>query len=270
MKKIFASIFLSAAVLVSGAFSITASAADVKDVKIDCKDAKDASGWGKSLSIPKDTFDIARITEDTQVVVTFEYKDPTQAEDATTSPIGLALQSFSDPENALADDKGAVWAEVKPTTYDESSAIFYYQDILRAYTSKDFGKIDYVHIIAPSSAVVKCNSVTITACNDKAPETTTTTTTAVAESVAEETTAAQTTTEAVQTTVQNETASSSDSGNSSPIFLIIGIVSGIALAVAVIIIIMNKKSSKAFDVSTGEFVSKKKLFEENNDGKKKK
>lgn len=258
MKKIFASIFLSAAVLVSGALSIAASATNVKDVKIDCKDAKKASTWGKSLSVPKDTFNIARITEDTQIIVTFEYEDPTQAESAATSPVGLALQSFSDPDNALADEKGSVWAEVKPTTYDESSAIFYYQDILRAYTSKDFGKIDYLHIIAPSTAVIKCTSVTITDCNDKAPETTTTTT-AAEESAAEETTAAQTTTETVQTTVQKNNASSSDNTGSSPIFLIIGIVSGIVLAVAVVIIIMNKKSSKAFDVSTGEFVSKKKL-----------
>lgn len=265
MKKVISSVFLCAVMAVMGIFSLTASA-DVSDVKIDCKDAKEASTWGKSLSIAKDKFDVARITDKTQIVVTFEYKDKKQAENVTSSPIGLALQCYNNPDNALADDKGAVWAEVTPTTYDENSAIFYYQDLVKAYTSKDFSTVDYLHVIAPSSVAIKCKSLTITDCNDKAPETTTTTEAPKDESVAEttaETTAATTT---VATTVS--AAEKSDS-SSSPIFLIVGIIAGVAIAVIVIVVIMNKKSSEAFDVSTGKFVDKKNLFDENKDDDKK-
>ncbi|WP_298484664.1 hypothetical protein [uncultured Ruminococcus sp.] len=266
MKKIITSMLLCAVIAVVGVFSLVASA-DVSDVKIDCKKAKDASTWGKSLSVSKETFDVARITDKTQIVVTFEYKDKKQAKDITSSPIGLALQCYNNPDNALADDKGAVWAEVTPTTYDENSAIFYYQDLVKAYTSKDFTTVDFLHVIAPSSVAVKCTSMTITDCNDKAPETTTTTEAPKDESVAEttaETTAAETT--AATTTIS--AAEKSDS-SSSPILLIVGIIAGVAIAVIVIVVIMNKKSSEAFDVSTGKFVDKKNLFDENKDEDKK-
>lgn len=265
MKKIITSMLLCAVMAVMGVFSLTASA-DVSDVKIDCKKAKDASTWGKSLSVSKETFDVARITDKTQIVVTFEYKDKEQAKDITSSPIGLALQCYNNPDNALADDKGAVWAEVTPTTYDENSAIFYYQDLVKAYTSKDFTTVDFLHVIAPSSVAVKCTSMTITDCNDKAPETTTTEAPkdeSVAETTAE-TTAAETT--AATTTVS--AVEKSDS-SSSPILLIVGIIAGVAIAVIVIVVIMNKKSSEAFDVSTGKFVDKKNLFDENKDEDKK-
>ena len=264
IRKMITSVFLCAIVAAMGVFSLTASA-DVSDVKIDCKKAKDASTWGKSLSIDKETFDVARVTDKTQIVVTFEYTGKKTAEDATSSPVGLALQCYNNPDNALADDKGAVWAEVTPTTYDENSAIFYYQDLVKAYTSKDFSNVDYLHVIAPSDIAIKCTSMTITDCNDKAPETTTTTEAPKEESVAEttaETTTAQTT---AATTVS---AAESSSSSSSPILLIVGIIAGVAIAVIVIVVIMNKKSSEAFDVSTGKFVDKKNLFDENKDDKK--
>ena len=41
------------------------------------------------------------------------------------------------------------------------------------------------------------------------------------------------------------------------ISIIIGIVAGIVIAVVIIVVIMNKKSSSAYDVASGEFVSKK-------------
>lgn len=256
IEKLFASLFLCAAVAVSGA--IQASASDkTSDVKIDCKKAKETYSWGQSLSIPKEDFDIGRITEKTQFIVTFEYKDSKDAENVTKSPVGLALQSYSNPDNALADDKGGVWAEVTPTSYDQNSAIFYYQDIVKAYTSKDFSKVDYLHVIAPSEITIKCTGLTITDCNDKAPETTTTTAAAEVSQAEEETT-----TEAVTTTTQaaapaESAASATTSASSSPIALIVGIIAGIAIAVIIIVVIMNKKSSKAFDVSTGTFVDKK-------------
>ena len=53
-----------------------------------------------------------------------------------------------------------------------------------------------------------------------------------------------------------------DSKGTNPIIIVIAVIAGIAIAVVVIVIIMNKKSSEAFDVSTGKFVDKKNLFDE--------
>ena len=259
MFKKIVSILVSAAAAVS-MLAVTASA-EVSDVNIDCSDAKNAGTWGKSLSIPAEKFELGRITEKTQIVLTFELVDK-KGEDLSSSPVALAVQADKDPENPFADDKGAVWAEVQPKSFDESSAMFYYEDIVKAYGSKDFSKVTYVHIIAPSSAIIKASSMYITDCNDTVPETTTTTTTTVSEEAPEEetttTTAAETTTTA-QTAQAASSADKTSSSSGNVLFVVIGVVCGIGLAVAIIFIIMSKKSSKAFDTTTGKFVDKKKM-----------
>ena len=255
-KKIIAAV-LSAAAAVS-MLTVTASA-EVSDVNIDCSEAKKAGTWGKSLSVPADVFELGRITDKTQIVVTFEMIDQNGA-DLTNSPVALAVQADKDKDNPFADDKGAVWAEVQPKNFDETSAMFYYDDIVKAYGTKDLSKVTYVHIIAPSAAVIKANSMYITDCNDTVPETTTTTTTTVTETAEPETTTtAPETTTTVQAAQQTSKASSDSSSGSDILFAVIGAVCGVALAVAIIFIVISKKSNKAFDTTTGKFIDKKKL-----------
>ncbi len=254
------SVLVSAAAAVS-MFTMTASA-EISDVNIDCSNAKNAGTWGKSLTISAEEFALGRITEKTQIVITYEMID-LKGTDMSSSPVAIAVQADSDPENPFADDKGSVWAEVQPKTYDESSAMFYYEDIVKAYGSKDFSKVTYVHIIAPSAAIIKASSMYITDCNDTVPETTTTTTTTVTEAAPEEetttTTVAETTTTAENKNVFSAAEKESSSSSGNVLFIVIGVVCGIGLAVAIIFIIMSKKSSKAFDTATGKFVDKKKM-----------
>ncbi len=258
MLRRIVSAFAAAAVSVS--MLCLGASAEVSDVKIDCSKAKEASNWGKSISVPAETFELGRITEKTQLIVTFDVIDMGGEEDFPSSPVTLAIQADKDPENINANDNGGVWVDISPSTYDDMSATFYYSDIVKGYGSKDFSKVTYFYAVAPTKVNIKVNSIFISDCNDTVPETTTTTTTAAPEQTtpAEESTPAETTTVTTAAPASQAPAESSSSSNV-VLFAVIGVVCGIALAVAIIFIIVSKKSDKAFDTQTGKFVSKKKL-----------
>ena len=251
-----------AAAAVTAVTMCISASAETSNVEIDCSEAKKASNFGKSLAISSETFELGRITENSQIVMTYEILEQKE-EDLSKSLISLSVQALSDPDNPFADEKGGVWVDVQPKNYDETTATFYYEDIFKAYGSKDFSKVSHIYVTAPTTAIIKVNSMIITDCNDSVPETTTTT--AEPESVPEEettTTAAETTTVAETTTTQPESTAQStteSSSSSNILFVVIGVVAGVALAVAIIFIIISKKSDKAFDTTTGKFIDKKKM-----------
>ncbi len=251
----------AAAAVMAVSMCICASA-DTSNVEIDCSDAKKASNFGKSLAISSETFALGRITENSQIVMTYEILEQ-KDEDLSKSLVSLSIQALSDPDNPFADEKGGVWVDVQPKNYDETSATFYYEDIFKAYGSKDFSKVSHIYVTAPTTAIIKVNSIIITDCNDSVPETTTTT--SEPEPVPEEdttTTTAETTITVAETTAapaESTAQASTESTSSNILFVVIGVVAGVALAVAIIFIIISKKSDKAFDTTTGKFIDKKKM-----------
>ena len=258
MLRRFVSAIAAAAVSVSVlCFGVSA---EVSDVKIDCEKAKEAVNWGKSISVPAEQFELARITDKTQVVITFDIIDMGGETEMATSPVTLAIQADKDPENINANDNGGVWADIQPNTYDEMSATFYYSDLVKGYGSKDFTKVTYFYVVAPTKVKIKATKIYISDCNDTVPETTTTTEAPAETSAPEETTTpAETTTVAATSAAATTSQAESSSSSNVVLFAIIGVVCGVALAVAIIFVIVSKKSDKAFDTQTGKFVSKKKL-----------
>ncbi len=258
MLRRFVSAIAAAAVSVS--VMCFGASAELSDVQIDCEKAKEVSNWGKSISVPAEQFELGRITDKTQLVIIFDIVDMGGEESLTTSPVTLAIQADKDPENINANNNGGVWAEIQPNTYDEMSATFYYSDIVKGYGSKDFSKVTYFYVVAPTKVKIKATNIYISDCNDTVPETTTTTEAPAETSAPEETTTpAETTTVATTTAAPATSQADNNSSSNVILFAVIGVVCGVALAVAIIFIIVSKKSDKAFDTQTGKFVSKKKL-----------
>ena len=113
---------------------------------------------------------------------------------------------------------------------------------------------------SPTKVKIKATNIYISDCNDTVPETTTTTEAPAETSAPEETTTpAETTTVATTTAAPATSQADNNSSSNVILFAVIGVVCGVALAVAIIFIIVSKKSDKAFDTQTGKFVSKKKL-----------
>jgi len=117
---------------------------------------------------------------------------------------------------------GAVWAKIAPVEFDETTATYDFESIATAYGTDDFSQVYKIMVGATDRAKITVTGVKITNCKTK--------------TYAEK--------------------------GTNPIIIVIAVIAGIAIAVVVIVIIMNKKSSEAFDVSTGKFVDKKNLFDE--------
>jgi hypothetical protein len=228
MKKIIskiASAVMAAGLLLGSAFSVYAE--DVSDVELDTSEAVSIGSWGTSVKYQYDAFDTTRMTKDSKILVEFSVDGDTEINSA---PIELVFQSWEYPDTDKAAADGTVWAKVSADTYDDHSAEFKYTDIVASYGSNNFEKVSCICFTATDAAKITVTKVTVTNCIETGSH-------YVDEEAAKE--------EAKEATKNNMT------------FTIIGIVAGIVLAVVIVVLIMNKKSSSAYDVSSGEFVSKK-------------
>ena len=113
-----------------------------------------------------------------------------------------------------------------------TTATYDFESIATAYGTDDFSQVYNIIIGATDRAKITVTGITVTNCKTK-------------------------------TYAEKE---EKDSKGTNPIIIVIAVIAGIAIAVVVIVIIMNKKSSEAFDVSTGKFVDKKNLFDEPKNG----
>ena len=102
--------------------------------------------------------------------------------------------------------------------FDDSSATYDFESIATAYGTDDFSQVYNIIIGATDRAKITVTGITVTNCKTK-------------------------------TYAEKE---EKDSKGTNPIIIVIAVIAGIAIAVVVIVIIMNKKSSEAFDVSTGK------------------
>lgn len=229
----------------------------LKSVKIDCKNAKEAANWGRSMTIEYSDFDTTRMTSKSQIIVDYKI----DKKDMDTAPCELVFQSWENPDTPMADKDGKVWAKIAPSEYSDTQATFDYIDIIEAYGTANFEKVSAISIGDSGFCKLKCTGITITNCTDKGTHKidqaqSSSETEEVSQTVSEPAEGAVSSAAEAAAPVQPQ--NNSDSGNSNIVFIIVGIVSGIALAVGVIVIIMNKKNGAAYDVNSGTFVEKKK------------
>jgi hypothetical protein len=225
MTKKFISRVLSAvmALGMSLGMAFGAFADDVSDVELDTSEAVEIGNWGTSVKYQYDAFDTTRMTKDSVIKVEFTTADGVELNSA---PVELVFQSWEYPDTSIAAADGTVWAKVSAASYENNTAEFKYDDIVSAYGSDNFEKVSCICFTATAATDIKVTKVTVTNC-------------------------VETGTHYVDKTEQKE------QNKKNMTFVVVGIVAGIVLAVVIIILIMNKKSSSAYDVSSGQFVDKK-------------
>lgn len=232
----FAAAIMAAGIMACQALSVFADG----DVQLDCKNAVESENWTQSVKFNYDNndpngtlgFDATRITEDTVFTVEYDVLEEHIPEDAATGyPMEMIFQSWTNPDTPNVTADGAVWARVAPASIDTDKNIetFNYADIVAAYGSDNFEKVDCVLFGSTNDAKIKVKAVTVSACKDKGSHW-------VDPSIAEKEKAA---------------------AKKNIIGIVVGIAAGIAVAVGVIWFIISSKSREAFDITTGEFVDKK-------------
>ena len=192
------------------------------------------------------------LTQKSKINITYalENKKP----DLSKAPVNFAVQCFKDSNSPYANEDGTAWIAIEPTTYDEKSATFDYNAIVDAYGTADFSKIDMFHFRSTGADVMTIKSLEITDCvsADKGTH------------AKEEEASEDESSEAAEST-DNSAAAVTDSGDSDKkekksniVFIIIGIVAGVAIAIGVIFAILTKQSSQEYDIDKRRMVSKKK------------
>lgn len=229
LRGLFSRVFsVAAAAVIAAGCALSAYAADTSDVDLDTSEAISVGNWGTSTKYQYDTFDTTRMTKDSEIKV--EFSMDTEANKLSSAPIELVFQSWESPDTSMAQPDGSVWAKVAAAEFDKSTAVFKYDDIVKAYGTDNFEKVSCICFTATDVADITVKKVTVTNCIEKGSH-------------------------YVDKEAQKEEQKEKNKNNM--IFTIIGIVAGVVIAVVIIVVIMNKKSSSAYDVASGEFVSKK-------------
>ncbi|MBO6140199.1 MAG: hypothetical protein J6O40_00265 [Ruminococcus sp.] len=226
------------------------------NVSIDCSEAKRADNSNSSISVKYDVFDMTTLTQKSKIKITYALEN--KEVDLSKAPVNLAVQCFKDSNSPFANEDGTAWIAIEPESFDEKSAVFDYNAIVDAYGTADFSKIDMFHFRSTGADVMTIKSLEITDCvsADKGTH-------AKEEEVSEDESSEAA--ESAEDTTSTAAAAVSDSGDSDKkekgsnvVFIIIGIVAGVAIAIGVIFAILTKQSSQEYDIDKRRMVSKKK------------
>ncbi len=256
MKKLFR---ILTAALLSAAMAITLSVtAFAEDYVFDTSAAtKTAGSWAQSLiyytaqgdpsTATDTTFDPTWMTSDSAVVVTFE-----SAGSYNGYPCELIWQTWDVDGVEPAAGINSTWNKVAPSSYDDTTATFTYDDIVASYGTSDFKDV-YAICLGDTGNELLVTGLTITNCNivyaeveeteaepeaEEAEE--------VDEEAAEEDAAeAEAETEAEEATAA--VASSSTSGTNVVLIVVLVVVILIVLAgIAALVIFILKKSKNKY------------------------
>ncbi|MCR5143179.1 MAG: hypothetical protein K6C68_11760 [Ruminococcus sp.] len=243
MKKIvtgFAAALMSLSMMLTNFTAVAAS--DVSDVEIDCSGAKEVKSWNTSMSISSDEFDATRLTEDSVLKIEYEITEKIENDYSTGYPVECIFQSWEGTD-APGNEDGNIWAKIAPSKFDDTSAEYTYKDIttyvelddgsFMGYGTTDFSRVSCILFGATADASIIIKKATFTNCLPESegkhwvdPE-----------------------------TVKKE----KEQEKKSNMKLVIGIGVGILIAAAAVFFLLSHKSKKAFDVTTGQYVDKKKI-----------
>ena len=158
MKKLFKTLLCTAAA--ASAMLATAAVAHAEDVKLDVSGAKEAKGWQQSVTIKREDFDARRLSKKSTVKVAFDaagYEGEEQI-------VELIFQSWDNTTSPNADEKGAVWARVAPSEATATSAVFTYDEIVKAYGTDDFSQVMAICVGDTDITPITVKAMEITDC----------------------------------------------------------------------------------------------------------
>lgn len=224
MKKIICGI----AAGIVAAFCMTFTAfAEPTDFEPSVSRAVQTNGmWGQSISYSAAEINAAGFTPDTTIEIEYELEGEVQL--TGQHQVELILQNYEvEPQ---------IWAQVVPTEYDDTHAVFDYNAMVLAYGSDDLSTVNNV-CFGDRGMKLTVTHVKVTNYDPPVVETKPV---EVAEDEVEEAE-----TEAAETTAVDTNSSAESSGNSVVLFIII-IAVVVVIAAVVVVIIVTKKSKKRF------------------------
>lgn len=215
---------MSLSVFAEGTETFTAEVNGASEAKVDNGNRQ------QSFTVEFTVFDPTRLTKDSVVEVTYDITDD---KGGKGDKVELVAQKYPDEQrkeykgksgtNPKADSTGAVWQIVKADSDDgKGNATFTYDSIVKAFGTDDFTTFDKFNVEAASESTIKCTGFKIT--NVK-PE--------------------------------SEGTHPKISSGIAWYWIVIAVAAAVIIVIVIVFVILNKKSDKAFDVSTGEFIDKK-------------
>lgn len=148
---------ISAAVMTAAA-AVTVYAA-ATDYDIEITTANTVSSW-ENIPVSMDHYDASKFTEQTEVIVTYSYTTDVPEE----CPIELIVQSWSNPDTPMVNASGGVWAKVEPASWDDTTAVFSYADMVAAYGTSDLSGVDSINVGATASSTITVTNLRFTNC----------------------------------------------------------------------------------------------------------
>ncbi|MBP1545675.1 MAG: hypothetical protein J6A37_03640 [Oscillospiraceae bacterium] len=213
-------------------FSLSAAvSAAVKDYEFDVSAAPTIDPWASHF-IGMDHYDPTKITADSQMIVTYTYEyavDPAELEKDDSeeaepmAPVELIVQSWSSPDTPMVNSSGGVWAKVAPAEYDDGRAVFNYADMVAAYGTDDFSDVDALNIGATENIKLTLTSCTLTNCGD-------------------------------DMYIEMTDAERAEAYKNALIIVLASALALIIIIIVVFMVILKRKSSYAYDPTTGKYV----------------
>lgn len=187
--------------------------------------------WGQSISYSAAEINAAGFTPDTTIEIEYELEGEVQL--TGQHQVELILQNYEvEPQ---------IWAQVVPTEYDDTHAVFDYNAMVLAYGSDDLSTVNNV-CFGDRGMKLTVTHVKVTNYDPPVVETKPV---EVAEDEAEEAETTKAEDKVAETTAVDTNSSAESSGNSVVLFIII-IAVVVVIAAVVVVIIVTKKSKKRF------------------------
>lgn len=150
--------FISAAVMTA---ALSAEVLALSDHEIEITTANTVSSW-ENVPVTMDHYDATKFTEQTEVIVTYSY---TTVNEEGECPIELIVQSWSNPDTPMVNASGGVWAKVAPISWDDTTAVFGYADMVAAYGTSDLTGVDAINIGATADSTITVTKLKFTNCD---------------------------------------------------------------------------------------------------------
>lgn len=210
--------------------SVFAAFAEPSDFEPSLTRAIETSGsWGQSITFSNSDINPRGIGPDTTIEVEYELSGeqslPNQYQ------VELIFQNYAaDPQ---------IWAQVVPSEYDDTHAVFDYEAMVLAYGSDDFSTVNNI-CIGDRGVKMKVTYVKVTNYDPPVPETTVTEETT--QDSAEE--AGETEAPASEATSATTEASADEPAETNNVVLFIIIIGAVVLVAAIVVIVVVSKANK--------------------------
>ena len=223
-----------AAALICAAVAATSfsciNAAATKDIDFDCSAIPALEPW-VSFSFGMEHYDTTKFSDNTEIIVTYTSEftasenDIPEEEESYRSecPIELIVQSWSNPDTPMVNATGGVWAKVVPYEWGDGTAKFSMADMITAYGTSDFSGVDALNVGATGHAVLTVTGFKITNCAD-------------------------------DIYIEMTDAERAEAYKNALIIVLASALAIIVIIIVVFMIILKRKTSYAYDASTGKYI----------------